>query len=138
MADTATLQTPVPETTPDHVIVIDDYQEHLDVLVTYLERAGVPAAGFTVPRTALRHLTAHRPALVVVNLYMPDMDGIELSRQLLASHPDLPVIGISGRRDDRSEAYLGLLRQFGARLCLPKPIDGASFVAAVRGLLPAI
>ncbi|MBV8165500.1 MAG: response regulator, partial [Alphaproteobacteria bacterium] len=83
----------------DHVIVIDDYQEHLDVLLAYLERAGVPATGFTQPRTALAHAIAHPPSVVVVNLYMPDMDGIEVSRSLQAVLPDVPVIGITGSRD---------------------------------------
>lgn len=119
----------------DHVVVIDDYQEHLDVLVAYLERAGLPATGFTAPREAARHLADRRPALAVVNLYMPDMDGIELSRTLLQRHPGLPLIGITGSRDARADAYLRLLRQYGVKVCLRKPVDGATFVAAVRDLL---
>ena len=117
----------------DHVIVIDDYQEHLDVLLAYLERAGVPATGFTQPRTALAHVLAHPPSVVVVNLYMPDMDGIEISRSLQAMLPDVPVIGITGSRDKRADAYLHLLSRFGATECLRKPIDGATFLRAVRG-----
>lgn len=115
-----------------HVVVIDDYQEHLDVLLAYLERAGVPATGFTQPRAGLEHVLAHPPAVVVVNLYMPDMDGIEISRSLHACLPDVPVIGITGSRDKRADAYLRLLSQFGATECLRKPIDGASFLRAVR------
>jgi CheY-like chemotaxis protein len=116
----------------DHVVVIDDYQEHLDVLLAYLERAGVPATGFTQPRAGLEHVLAHPPAVVVVNLYMPDMDGIEISRSLHACLPDVPVIGITGSRDKRADAYLRLLSQFGATECLRKPIDGPSFLRAVR------
>jgi CheY-like chemotaxis protein len=125
--------TDLPDAADDHVVVIDDYQEHLDVLLAYLERAGVPATGFTQPRAALQHMLAHPPSVVVVNLYMPDMDGIEISRSLQACLPDIPVIGITGSRDQRADAYLKLLREFGATECLRKPVDGPSFVKAVCG-----
>lgn len=124
------------ELAPDPVVVIDDYEAHLDVLVTYLRRAGIPAVGFTRPRDALYHVFDNPTALVVVNLYMPEMDGIEISRRLQATRPGLPLIGITGSRDDRSDIYLRLLREFGAKVCLRKPVDSATFISAVRDSLP--
>ena len=124
-----------PDSAAPHVVVIDDYEAHLDVLVTILRRAGFKATGFTQPRTALYHLIDNPPSLVVINLYMPDMDGIEISRRLQASLPDLPLIGITGGRDPRSDVYLKLLREFGAKVCLRKPIDSVTFVNAVRSAL---
>jgi len=120
---------------PPHVVVIDDYEAHLDVLVTSLRRAGFTATGFTQPREALYYLLDNPPALVVVNLYMPEMDGIEVSRRLQASLPDVPLVGITGGRDPRSDIYLKLLREFGAKACLRKPIDSAAFVDAIRTAL---
>ena len=117
------------------VVVIDDYDAHLDVLLTYLRRAGFGATGFTRAREALRHLHEHATALVVVNLYMPEMDGIEVARLLRASRPNLPLIAITGGRDDRASAYLRLLRDLGAKLCLSKPVDGPTFIGAVRAAL---
>ena len=118
-----------------HVVVIDDYEAHLDVLVTYLRRAGFDAAGFTRARDALDHLLHRAISLVVVNLYMPEMDGIEVSRRLQATHPGVPLIGITGSRDDRADSYLKLLRDFGATTCLRKPVDGPTFIGAVRAAL---
>ena len=118
-----------------HVVVIDDYDAHLDVLTTYLQRAGFATTGFTQSRDALYYLLDHPPSLVVVNLYMPEMDGIELSRRLHASLPDVPLIGITGSSDRRSSVYLRLLREFGAKICLHKPVDSATFVGAVRTAL---
>jgi CheY-like chemotaxis protein len=118
--------------TDGHVVVIDDYAEHLEVLLAYLARAGIPAIGFTQPREAIRNVLRHPPALVVANLYMPDMDGIEISRTLRKSLPDVPVMGITGSHDARADAYLGLLSQLGGAECLRKPVDAASFIRAVR------
>ena len=118
-----------------HVVVIDDYEAHLDVLVTYLERAGFTTTGFLRARDALHYVLDHPPSLVVINLYMPEMDGIELSRRLHASLPHVPLIGITGSRDRRSNVYLKLLRDFGARISLHKPVDSVTFVNAVRSAL---
>jgi CheY-like chemotaxis protein len=115
--------------------VIDDYDAHLDVLVTYLRRAGYAATGFTRAREALDHLLETASALVVVNLYMPEMDGIEVSRRLQARHPGMPLIGITGSRDERAAVYLRLLQEFGAKTCLRKPVDGPTFIGAVRDAL---
>jgi DNA-binding response OmpR family regulator len=120
------------ETEPRPVVIIDDDPDHLDLLVTCLERAGVRAHGFTDSRAALYHLIDHPAALAVVDLYMPDLDGIEVVRRLQTSVPDLPLIGMTGARDTRSSVYLRSLRAFGARTCLRKPVDPQAFLAAVR------
>jgi DNA-binding NtrC family response regulator len=117
------------------VVIIDDDPDHLDVVATYLERAGFGARGFTQPREALYHLIDHPALLAVVDLYMPDMDGIEIVRRLQAATPDLPVIGITGARDQRTAVYLRALRDFGAKACLRKPLDRADFLAAVHRAL---
>jgi DNA-binding response OmpR family regulator len=117
------------------IIVIDDDPSHLDLLVTCLKRAGLRATGFTQPRQALYHLMDHPAALAVVDLYMPDLDGIEIVRRLQGSVPDLPLIGMTGARDSRSSIYLSSLRDFGALACLRKPIEARSFVAAVRAAM---
>jgi len=114
------------------IVVVDDDPNHLDVLVTCLERAGLRARGFTQSREALYYLLDHPAALAVVDLYMPDMDGIEMVRRLQGSVPDLPLIGMTGARDRRSSIYLSSLRDFGARTCLRKPVEAARFLNAVR------
>ncbi|MEJ0071238.1 MAG: response regulator [Pseudomonadota bacterium] len=83
-------------------------------------------------RAALYHLIDHPAALAVVDLYMPELDGIEMVRRLQTSVPELPLIGMTGARDTRSSLYLRSLRAFGARTCLRKPVDPQAFLAAVR------
>jgi DNA-binding response OmpR family regulator len=117
------------------IVVIDDDSNHLELLVTCLERAGLRASGFTQSRAALYYLLDHPAALAVVDLYMPDMDGIEIVRRLQGSVPNLPLIGMTGARDRRSSIYLSSLRDFGARTCLRKPVEAARFLNAVRAAM---
>jgi DNA-binding NtrC family response regulator len=119
---------------PDRpVVVIDDDPNHLEMLVTVLERAGFVAAGFTNSRDALYHLIDHPAALAVVDLCMPDLDGLELVRRLQISRPELPVIGISGA--DRVSSFMRLMKESGAVVALSKPVTPSAFVATVRDVL---
>ena len=124
-----------PKTVQHPVVIIDDDPSHLDLLVTCLERAGLTAVGFANPRAALYYLIDHPASLAVVDLYMPDMDGIEIVRRLQTSVPNLPLIGMTGARDSRASVYLRSLREFGARTCLRKPVEATAFQAAVRAAM---
>jgi len=117
------------------IVVIDDDDAYLDVVSTYLERAGYATTGFARSRDALYHLIDHPAALVVTDLYMPDMDGIELVRRLQTSVPDMPVIGMTGQRGAHPSLFLRALREFGAVSCLRKPFDKDALLGAVQKAL---
>ena len=112
------------------VVVIDDDPHHLDMLVTLLERAGFAAAGFTESRDALYHLIDNPAALAVVDLCMPDLNGLDLVRRLQVSCPDLPLIGISGFED--AGPTLRSMRDAGAIATLRKPVAHTRFLDAVN------
>ncbi len=115
------------------IVVIDDDPDHLDMIVTVIERAGFAAAGFTGPRDALYFLIDHPASLAVIDLCMPDMDGLEVVRRLQTSRPDLPVIGMSGAPD--ASLYLRSMRDAGALVSLHKPIDPKKLIAAITKVL---
>jgi FixJ family two-component response regulator len=125
------METAAPALPP--VVVIDDDPLHLDMLVTLLERHGYGAAGFTVSRDALYHLIDHPAALAVVDLCMPDMDGLDLVRRLQVSCPDLPVVAISGH--DHAGPSLRAMRDAGAVTALRKPLLPAGFIQAVKNAI---
>jgi FixJ family two-component response regulator len=114
----------------DRVVVIDDDPDHLDMLVTLLERAGYNAVGFSVPRDGLYYLLDHPATVAVIDLCMPDLNGIEMTNRLQTSRPELPVIAISGADD--VGVYLRSMRESGAHVALRKPVDPDRFLAAVR------
>jgi FixJ family two-component response regulator len=103
------------------------------MLVHLLERHGYAVAGFTAPRDALYHLIDHPAALAVVDLCMPDLDGLDLVRRLQCSRPDLPVVGISGL--DHAGPSLRAMRAAGAITALRKPLVPAGFIQAVKNAI---
>ena len=67
---------------------------------------------------------------------MPEMEGIELILSLRRSHPNLPVIALSGGGHNTPEEYLKIGRSAGAAQTLAKPFKIEELLAAVAKLLP--
>jgi DNA-binding response OmpR family regulator len=87
------------------------------------------APDLATARTALR---AHTPALVILDLRLPDGDGLELCRELKASHPTLPIVVISANRKARDE-----VAACGADAFVPKPPDLDEVERTVDDLIAA-
>ena len=99
------------------------------VLEKSLTDAGMVATGFSTARSALEALGSSTPNVVITDIRMPDMDGLELLEQIHQRRPDLPVIVITAHSDLDSAvaAYGG-----GAFEYLPKPFDVDQAVKLVR------
>jgi len=78
------------------ILVVDDDRYLLDLLIETLKTIGYNAVGVSRPREALTILRTDKFGLVITDIKMPDMDGVEFSRRVKEEHPDLPVILISG------------------------------------------
>jgi YesN/AraC family two-component response regulator len=98
-----------------------------------LQRAGFATAGVTNGREALRHLRAEPFDLVITDMVMPEMDGVELMRVVHEERPTLPIITISGA-EDMSE-YQRIAAHLGAKFTLRKPIAQADLIGAVSAVL---
>ncbi|WP_327167362.1 response regulator transcription factor [Streptomyces subrutilus] len=119
------------------VLVVDDDPTVSEVVAGYLERAG-----FTVRREAdgpgaLRAAAEDRPDLVVLDLMLPGMDGLEVCRRLRAREggaPALPVpVVMLTARGDEDDRILGL--EVGADDYVTKPFSPRELVLRVRSVL---
>lgn len=81
------------------VYVVDDDDAVRDSLALLLEAAGLRVEAFAGAAEALRRCRDQRPACVVTDVRMPEMDGLELQQQLSRLHARLPVIVITGHGD---------------------------------------
>ncbi len=117
------------------VLVIDDDPRVCDFLQLALTRAGYDvrlAAGGEEGLAAYRE----RPADVVVcDLLMPGMDGIQVIRELRRMSPEVGVIAMSGGRWDQGMDLLALAVECGAVLGLEKPLTAERVTSAVRDVL---
>jgi two-component system response regulator HydG len=74
------------------ILIVDDKEMMRDSLSMAMSRMGHKAITTDTPENALELIRQHRPAVMITDLKMPKMDGIELLARVKAEHPDLPVI----------------------------------------------
>ncbi len=117
------------------IVVIDDHPEHLAFVEAMLSRGGYKTVGFDRAAAALCYVE-HRPvSLIITDIYMPGMDGIELLRCLAREFPTLPVIAVSGSDRSGDGFLLNAMQAFGAYAVFTKPLDEASLLATIALLL---
>ncbi|MCT9075925.1 response regulator transcription factor [Streptomyces fulvoviolaceus] len=113
------------------VLVVDDDPTVAEVVAGYLDRAG-----YTVDRaddgpTALTRAAVHWPDLVVLDLMLPGMDGLEVCRRM-RDHGPVPVIMLTARGDE-DDRILGL--EVGADDYVTKPFSPRELVLRVESVL---
>jgi len=112
--------------------VIDDDATVAQVVVAYLERAGVVAEHAADGRAALVAAARNPPDAVVLDLMLPGIDGLEVCRRLRATRADLPVLMLTARGEEE-DRVLGL--QIGADDYVVKPFSPRELVLRVQSLL---
>ncbi|MFE5678424.1 response regulator transcription factor [Streptomyces erythrochromogenes] len=117
------------------VLVVDDDPTVSEIVAGYLERAGFAVHRADDGPSALEAATRHRPDLVVLDLMLPGMDGLEVCRRLRAhgaGTPHLPVVMLTARGDEE-DRFLGL--EVGADDYVTKPFSPRELVLRVRSVL---
>jgi DNA-binding response OmpR family regulator len=115
------------------VLVVDDEPTIVDVVGRYMERAGYEAYRAADGPEALRLADLHRPDLVVLDVMLPGVDGIEVMRQLHERPgPRIAVILLTARGEE-SDRLVGL--RHGADDYVVKPFSPAELVARVDAVL---
>ncbi|MET8450172.1 response regulator transcription factor [Streptomyces sp. NPDC005209] len=119
---------PVP---PARVLVVDDDPTVAEVVAGYLERAGYAVDRAEDGPTALAKAAGHWPDLVVLDLMLPGMDGLEVCRRMRARGP-VPVVMLTARGDE-DDRILGL--EVGADDYVTKPFSPRELVLRVESVL---
>jgi CheY-like chemotaxis protein len=112
------------------ILVVEDNTDVREVIVGGLQILGYHVEQAPDGRTGLSALERGRPDLLIVDYAMPDMNGAELTAQVQARWPALPVIIATGYADMRA-----VERLIGAEAILRKPFDLNDLAAAVRKAL---
>lgn len=113
------------------ILVVDDDAKIVALVRAYLEREGWPVVSASDGRAAVRAIDERRPRLVVLDLMLPELDGMAVMRRA-REHSDVPILVLSARGGTR-DRVLGLTE--GADDYLSKPFSPAELVARVRSIL---
>jgi two-component system response regulator MtrA len=117
---------------PAHVLVAEDDRNHAEILRRYLEAEGYRATVTHDGRAALEQARRLRPDLVLLDVMLPGLDGLDVCRILRAEDLPVPVLMLTARTGE-DDLLLGLER--GADDYLTKPYSPRELLARVRTLL---
>jgi DNA-binding response OmpR family regulator len=113
------------------ILVVDDEPRIVELARDYLEHAGFAVATATNGPAALDTVRRHRPDLVVLDLGLPGLDGLDVTREL-RREGSIPIVMLTAR-DDELDKLLGL--ELGADDYLTKPFSPRELVARVKAVL---
>ena len=117
------------------ILIIDDEQPVRSVFRRALERAGHEVSEAGDGQAGLKQIAASSFDLVVTDIVMPEMEGIEFILQVRREQPGLKVIAMSGGGRVAPKAYLDMARAAGAVSVLAKPFTIEALLAAVDAAL---
>jgi DNA-binding response OmpR family regulator len=126
-----TSQRAAPGVSERPILVVDDDRKIAALVRAYLEREGYRVVTAYDGREALRRARSEDPALVVLDLMLPEVDGLEVMR-LLRAESDVPIVLLTAR-SSLPERIIGLER--GADDYVPKPFSPAELVVRVKAVL---
>ena len=116
---------------PTSMLVVEDEQSIASFVSLYLKNAGYGVRAVGTGTGALNAVAAEMPSLIVLDLNLPDMDGIEICRRVRKSS-DVPIIMLTARDED-VDKIIGL--EVGADDYLTKPFNPRELVARVKSVL---
>jgi two-component system alkaline phosphatase synthesis response regulator PhoP len=114
-----------------NILVVDDEPNIQELVKLYLEKEGYRVELASLGRDALSRLEPFKPALVVLDLMLPDLDGFEVCREI-RKHGEVPVLMLTARKED-IDKILGL--ELGADDYMTKPFNPRELVARIKAIL---
>jgi DNA-binding response OmpR family regulator len=121
----------VPLNTPQTVLVVEDEASIASFVSLYLKNAGYDVHVAETGEDALSKAEGQQPSLIVLDLMLPDIDGIEICRRI-RQKSDVPILMLTARDED-VDKIIGL--EVGADDYMTKPFNPRELVARVKSIL---
>jgi CheY-like chemotaxis protein len=110
-----------------HILVIDDDELFRNMLCTMLAKENHKVSSAKDGKEGLQLIQQIKPDLIITDILMPNMDGIELIQAIRSQGISIPIIAVSGgRRTVTAEFNLASAEMMGVKATLPKPFDRAT------------
>ena len=111
------------------IMVVDDDPFTLNIFTSLLRKNGHTVFSAINGTDCMRQLRTVSVDLAVVDVFMPEMDGIELTKNICRHFPDVKIVGISSKSDGD---HLGEMLRNGADMVTQKPLDARDLLSIVR------
>ena len=120
------------------ILLVDDNTTLLKHQGEFLRRSGHEVITATNGKEALGLMEKDQFDLVITDLIMPEIEGIQMIREIRRNHPNLKIIAMSGGGRGDAKDYLTLARALGASQVLAKPFSGEDLLKAINSTLPPL
>jgi DNA-binding response OmpR family regulator len=120
-------------TTPKKILIVEDEPDIAQLVKMYLEKEGYHTVSAKTGTEGLKSLSSDRPDMMILDLMLPEMDGLELCKKI-RSKPEtalLPIIMLTAKSEE-SDTIVGL--ELGADDYITKPFSPKSLIARVKAL----
>ncbi|GAB0056895.1 Chemotaxis protein CheY [Candidatus Magnetaquicoccaceae bacterium FCR-1] len=122
-----------------NILVVDDDEIFRIYLVTVLQKAGYTVLEAENGQAALDLVGTMKIDLIITDIFMPKMDGIDLLAAVLAEHPNARMIAISGGyKAMNSKLTLEMAQSFGALEIITKPFHAETVLQKVQSALATL
>ena len=118
-----------------HIQIIDDEPAVKNLFEKFLRDEGYSVSMAADGREGLRMMKNQKPDLLITDIMMPEMDGLEVLQQIRVDFPGLPVIAISGGMRNGTITFLPIAKKLGACCALNKPVKLAELLRTVQNAL---
>ncbi|MGF1452231.1 MAG: response regulator [Opitutales bacterium] len=118
------------------ILIVDDYAQLARILNAFLTHEAHQVTVAENGVEALKHFEETTFDLVITDLKMPEMDGLELIPRLKSARPSVRIIAITGNKGGNAHDRLLQASSAGADAVLPKPFSRQEFLEALERLTP--
>ena len=122
---------------PREIVIVDDHEAVRDALLGMVEDAGYEAVAFSNAAAALARIAEHRPALVLLDMMMPEIDGADFLARLcgLRDGRRVPVIVVSALGPLLQGLRESDVNAAGVSEVLAKPVSYTTLIAAIQRVI---
>jgi DNA-binding response OmpR family regulator len=113
-----------------HIFVVDDEKSIRDLIKLYLEKEGYKVTLFDSGKSVLEEFKNQKPDLLVLDIMLPETDGLELCREIRKTS-DVPIVFVSAR-DEEFDRVLGL--ELGGDDYLSKPFSPRELLVRIKNI----
>ncbi len=111
------------------ILLVDDEQEFVETLSERLQMRDMDTHAVFDGKTALTQVLSHPPQVMIIDLKMPGMDGIQVLQQIRQTHPSIRVIVLTGHGSEQDRKTC---MKLGACAYFQKPVDIDQLNAAIQ------
>jgi len=116
------------------ILIADDYELTVTMLTNILTEVGYDVVSTNDGKNVVEKIQAENPDLLILDVYMPEQDGIQTLIKVKQLWPGLPVISISGGGKYGLD-YSNEMKDLGSHAFFPKPVNTQKLLAKIASIL---